>query len=586
MSYPKLSFAPATLKPVLVVSLLLGAAGVGATTMAQLDDDGVCMGVAGATEYRRYDGRCNNLTAGNADWGSAGIRLLRVHGEANYAADHSTPQAVGLRSPREISNTVAAQPKMLPNGIGVSDMLMQWGQFLDHDIDLTHTSKADPMPIVIPPGDTHFSGQMSFSRSVYDASTGVDAPREQINAITAFIDASQIYGSDRTTADSLRSWTGGKLKMSGPAAAPLLHMEMTERGPMFVSGDERVNEQVGLTAMHTLFNREHNRLAEELATRNPGLDDETLYQETRKLVGGIMQAITYNEFLPALLGDGAPGQYAGYDPTVNPGVANEFSTAAYRFGHSTLSSTLKRLDAQFEPVAAGPLPLEQAFFNPGLLLDSSLGGIEAILRGLVRQRGQEVDPYLIGAVRNLLFANSEPSGFDLAALNIQRGRDHGLPGFNAMREALGLGAYADWDDAEFLPGIEQLLTAAYDDVDDIDLWIGGLAEAHVDGGMLGEVFSMIVRDQFERARDGDRFWYQNAMFEPEWIDYIERSTLSRVIARNTGISGLFANVFFVPVPGGLALLAIGLIGFAGRRRHQRANAGLAIRSPRPTAARS
>lgn len=551
--------------PVSFLLALIGLSAAHATTIAELDGAGDCTMQGSGPEYRRHDGLCNNLQPGNSYWGSAGTRLLRVHGGAHYDTDHATPLAAGQPSPREISNKVAAQPKMLPNGMGVSDMLMQWGQFLDHDIDLTHTDSSDPMPIEIPPGDTHFSGEMAFSRSVYDTGTGIDSPRQQINAITAFIDASQIYGSDRVTADRLRTFSGGKLKMSGPSDAPLLDTEMTDRGPMFVSGDERANEQVGLTSMHTLFNREHNRLADEIAARNPGMDDETIYQEARKLLGGIMQAITYNEFLPALLGNGAPGGYLGYDSAVNAGIANEFSTAAYRFGHSTLSPTLLRLDEHFEPVAAGALALEDAFFNPGLLLDPSLGGIEAILRGLVRQRGQDVDPHVIGAVRNMLFADATSKGFDLAALNIQRGRDHGLPGFNAMREALGLEAYTDWDDAVFLPGLKGLLMAVYDDIDDIELWVGGLAEVHSHDGMLGEVFSLIVRDQFDRLRSGDRFWYQNGMFESEWIAYIEDSTLSAVIARNTGITGLRANVFFVALPGTLILLMPALAGFAVQR---------------------
>jgi len=146
-------------------------------------------------------------------------------------------------------------------------------------------------------------------------------------------------------------------------------------------------------------------------------------------------------------------------------------------------------------------------------------------------------------------------------LNTQRGRDHGLPGYAEMRRQLLGDVITGWDDLDglLLEGALAALRDVYDDVDDIDLWIGGLAELHVDGGLLGELFSAIVGDQFTRLRDGDRFWYQNGMFEPEWTDFIERSTLAAVIMRNTDITGLQANVFFVPVPGVPALLVLGMV---------------------------
>ena len=389
-------------------------------------------------------------------------------------------------------------------------------------------------------------------------------PRQQVNSSTAYIDASQIYGSDKSTADSLRTFVGGKLKMTDTIGG-LLHMEYSAIGPMFISSDERVNEQVGLTTMHTLFNREHNRIAEQIAASHPQYDDETLNQETRKIVGAIMQAITYNEFLPTLLGSSAPGNYQGYDDTVNAGIANEFSTAAYRFGHSTLPRFLQRLDENGEVIANGNLALENAFFDPGLLLNPDNGGIETALRGLSSQVGQQIDPMIIDAVRSMLFGAPGSGGLDPASLNIQRGRDHGLPGFNAMRDALGVGAYANWDEADFQPAFKALLMGVYDDIDDIDLWAGGLAERHVNGGMLGELFSLIIADQFERLREGDRFWYQQTgMFEPLWLEYIEDSTLANVIMRNTHDVSLQANVFFVPEPAIWLLLVAGQLGVSLR----------------------
>jgi hypothetical protein len=548
-------------KAALVASGLIACVpAVQATTVRMLQIDGSCNSSGSGTEYRNYDGSCNNLVGGQGAWGATGSQLLRM-GSAWYDDGISQVRTGVVRplpSAREVSNVVVAQSASFPNANGVSSMLMQWGQFLDHDLDLSEVDRGDPMPIAIAATDQPFgmihAGGMPFSRSVYQA--GVTTPRQQVNAITAYIDGSQIYGSDADTAWGLRTGIDGKLKMSDNLNGGLLHME----NGMFVSGDVRANEQVGLTAMHTLFNREHNRLAEEVAAANPQFDDEQIYQEARKINIAQMQAITYNEFLPALLGSGAPGAYIEYDDTENPGIANAFSAAAYRFGHSTLSATIWRLDERGNPIDAGHLPLQEAFFNPSLLTDPDNGGIDPILRGLVAQRAQEIDPFLVDAVRNMLFPPPVDVQFDLAALNMQRGRDHGLPSYNQMRAELGLTSYSGWEDAVFMAGVKELLMDVYDSINDVDLWIGGLAEVHVKGGLLGELFSEIVSRQFTRVRDGDRFWYENDMFEDVWMTYIEDSTLSQIIMRNTGISGLQANVFLVPEPGALALLAIGLAG--------------------------
>jgi hypothetical protein len=460
-------------------------------------------------------------------------------------------------STRVISNTVSAQTGSTPNSKGATDFLWQWGQFLDHDIDLTQTG-GTAANIPVPANDTHFSSPILFNRSV-----GSGSPLQQTNSITAFIDASNVYGSDMTTANALRAFSGGRIKTTSTAQGDLLPIVNTPKGAMFMAGDVRANEQSGLTAMHTLFVREHNRLAGEIAVSNPGFNDERIYQEARKLVGAMMQAVTYNEFLPMILGSGAPGAYTGYDPSVNPGIANEFSTAAYRFGHSMLSPTLLRIDDNGN---ADPLPLEHAFFNPSHIMND---GIESLLRGLSRQTAQEIDPMVVDAVRNLLFAPPVDVGFDLAALNMQRGRDHGLPGYNAMRAAMGLAPVTSFDDISSDPTVVAQLASIYADVNEIDLWIGGLAETHVGDGMLGELFSAILLEQFEDLRAGDRFWYENDMFEQEWMDYILGSSLSEIVMRNTNIEFMQRNAFQVPAPAPLALFGLGLTVLAlSRRRRQ------------------
>ena len=108
-------------------------------------------------------------------------------------------------------------------------------------------------------------------------------------------------------------------------------------GQGFVAGDHRSTENPLLSSLQTLLVREHNRICDQLSCQQPGLSDERLYQKARVKVMGLLQHITYNEFLPAVLGDDALTDYKGYDAEVNPGIFNEFA-AAYRFGHSMIST--------------------------------------------------------------------------------------------------------------------------------------------------------------------------------------------------------------------------------------------------------
>ena len=510
--------------------------------------------------YRTIDGGGNNRQKPKMN--QPGTQLVRLV-SPDYSDGTSSLAGEHRPNPRDISNIVAVQDRLIPNPKSASDFLWLWGQFLDHDISLTPTVEPPeleniPIPAgdVFDPGNTGTRGMM-FNRSVYDPDTGESNPREQLNEITGWIDASNIYGSNAERASALRLNDGsGKLRTS---AGNLLMFNNSglpnddrSIGPeFFASGDVRANEHVGLTAIHTLFVREHNRLAEEILMREPDLldkeidyRDEEIYQRARRIVGAQMQIITYNEFLPVLLGpDAVEPSSPGYDSSIDAGVANIFSTAAYRFGHSMLSSLILRLDAQGNEIAAGHLPLREAFFAPQKFVET---GLEPILRGFATQISQKVDVFFVDDIRNFLFGPPGAGGLDLVALNIQRGRDHGLPSYNDVRRELeGLEPKTDFPEVTESPELQNKLADAYGNTNNIDVYIGGLAEDPVSGSMLGELFHTIVTLQFKALRDGDRFWYQRSLSQDE-LREVEKTKLAHIIRRNTDIGDEISdNVFIV-----------------------------------------
>lgn len=512
-----------------------------------------------AVEARSYDGSDNNQN--NSDWGATFSHLQRL-APAAYADSVSTMAGENRPNARFISTALATQgeDEVIPNTFGTSDYTWQWGQFLDHDINLTDGSDFESANIAVPTGDLWFdplgTGEVviPFSRALFDPDTGTDPsnPREQENEITSWIDGSMVYGSSVERLNELRVGTDSPfLKTSEGNLLPFnvngisnANGFITDPSSLFLAGDVRANEQAGLAAMHTLFVREHNRLAAELQEDNPQSSAQEVFEAARRLVVAKIQIITYQEHLPALLGNGAIPTYTGYRPDVNGTIFNEFSAAAYRLGHSMVNDNVLRLDNDGSVIDAGNLSLRNAFFTAPQLLNSE-NSIDPILRGLAAQRHQKIDLQIVDTLRNFLFGQPGAGGFDLTALNIQRGRDHGLASYNDTRAALGLERYNSFSDISSDAEVVENLESVYASVDGIDLWIGGLAEDTVAGSQLGELFQTILVRQFTALRDGDRFWYQNYLSNDE-LDDVRGTTLARVIRANTDIGNeLQDNVFFV-----------------------------------------
>ena len=515
-----------------------------------------------AQEVRTYDGSNNNLA--NPKWGATFTELSRV-APAAYSDKISAPAGVQRQNPRKISNALFAQNGPLSDQLGLSDFVWVFGQFIDHDITLSEGS-TEPAMISVNFPDPQFNPggaipnvviPMMRNKPMEGTGTSEDNPREHFNEITAWLDASSVYGSDAFRANWLRTFRDGKMKTStgnmlpfnttngefdGTVDIDAPHMadDVGFASRLFVGGDVRANENVLLTSYHTVFVREHNRIADELMLQHPDWQDEQIFQHARKMVGGILQRITFDEWLPAMGVHLAP--YAGYNPQVDPSIINGFSAAAFRLGHTLLSGDILVMDAEGNERPEGPMKLRDAFFNPMALIDN--GGVDPFFRGMGAQVQQQLDAKIVDDVRNFLFGPPGAGGLDLAAININRGRERGLPDFNTYRASLGMTPYRTFREISDDEEVIEALQSNYTSINDIDAWVGMLAESPMDGALFGETVMAFMHLQFSAIRDGDRFYYEN---DPTLSDAekaaIKATTMRDVVMRNTDIKLMQDNVF-------------------------------------------
>lgn len=368
--------------------------------------------------------------------------------------------------------------------------------------------------------------------------------------VTGFIDGSTIYGSDETVSLSLRENKFGRLRMFKSADGHSLLPQSTDphdgcnreaeskRGRYcFISGDARANENLHLTTMHLLWARQHNAIANKLQALNPTWDDERLYQESRRIVGAQLQHITYNEFIPIILGEvetkrknltprnGNIYRYHNESENVDPAVANNFAAAAFRFAHTLLPGLMRITDA--ENGTETFVQLHKMLFNPYSLYNNN--GVERAVFTATSNVIQKTSTHVTSQLTRHLFEDPLhetvetttmrgdkprlPCGLDLVSLNIQRGRDHGLPGYTAWREHCGLIRPRNFKQLRGIIDIDSLeeIQQLYEDVDDIDLYTGALAEIKThNNGLVGPTFTCLLSNQFQRIQLGDRFWYENS----------------------------------------------------------------------------
>jgi peroxidase len=440
-------------------------------------------------------------------------------------------------NPRLISNVIAGGTGAYGDNAESDDPVYSawmyvFGQFVDHDIDLESTPETTAaINIVVPDDDPYFTPGTVIAMTRDDRSA---ATNTIINTVAGYLDLSQLYGSTTDDAASLRNPDGTLQSSDGGQALPVIDDQ-------FVTGDVRVMENPELTALTTLFMREHNYWVANLKAMHPSWTGAQLYNMAKAITTAEYQNIIYAEYLPALIGP-VLGPYPGYNPNVSAQVTQEFSTAAFRMGHSQVSDTQEGLDNSGNVLFTESLA--DAFFNTPEIDEAN--GIDPLLRSLGADYSQATDVYTVAALRDLLFAGlvgGDVDEMDLIAIDIQRQRDVGLGSLNQTRQAIGLAPYQSFAALTSDPVLAQNLESVYGTVDNVDLFIGGLAEDHAPGADVGPTFQAIIADQFAALRMGDRFFWQNQRFDPQTARMIANTRLSDILLRNTDTVSVQPNVF-------------------------------------------
>ena len=498
-------------------------------TLADGVDNVITDGRLGFNHVISYslDGSNNNPSMPSASLaGGVEARLGSAHFQQG-----TTNTPVDGPNARLISDTIMSGTQT-NDPAGHSAYMYAFGQFVDHDIDLNPsqtTNATNTLSTIVPANDLVMTpgSSITITRGQVDSTTG-----NAINAVTSVLDLSQVYGSDATTAASLRNSDGTLVTSAGDNPA-------ISNG-QFISGDIRTAENPDLTAVDALFIREHNYWVANLKSQQPSLTGDQLYDMARAITTAEYQNIVYKEYVTALIGQNALTAYKGFDPKVSTSILEEFSTAAYRFGHSIISTTETKISNSGQILEA--TDLLQAMSETTSQITAN-GGFDALLRNLAQDTSNNAGVVLPSDLLNLVFPGGSGGNFDLGAVDVMRERDLGIPTLNDMRKTLGLSAYTDFSQVTTDAALASKLKSLYGSVDNLDLFVGGLAENHASGAMVGSTFQAIIALQFENLRNGDRLYYENQGFTPQLMQQIENTTLSELILRDTDTSAIQQNAF-------------------------------------------
>ncbi|KAL1506622.1 hypothetical protein ABEB36_005949 [Hypothenemus hampei] len=443
---------------------------------------------------------------------------------------------------------------------------MQYGQFISHDTSLLLNNaeldccNADAKSefcysIEISDSDPIFSKYgvdcIPLSRTITDKDRNCSDKKtaEQLTSVNHFLDLSLVYGNSDDANEELRDSDKKKLKSLNINEEEFLPFDPDgscageDDEPCFLSGDSRVNQNVQLTGIHTIFLREHNRLAQELSVLNPKWDDERIFQEARKICIAVHQYISYYEWLPIIIGSdklyesnilyNTTGFVNDYDSTVNPSIFNEHATAAFRFFHTSIAGYLYFYDES--RVIYGVTRISDHWFRPTALINF----FDDLTRSLVTQPQLFSDAYHDKEITKDWARQPNASvGQDLKTICISRGRDHGMASYNDFREFCGLPRARSFDDFRDVMSLTDVikLTLLYEIPDDVELTVGGSLETILPTALTGPTFQCILTKQFYQIRKGDRFWFENSGptgFTLDQLNEIRKASIARLICDNT-----------------------------------------------------
>ncbi|KAJ3395465.1 hypothetical protein HDU92_005718 [Lobulomyces angularis] len=501
--------------------------------------------------YQLYNGSSSNPL--HNDWGAVHQHLLwkQVLPRIDYDDNKGVYDSEKLPSARFITNLMREFEETNFANEGTTEFLPNWGMVMHMDLlESESRNLSDPFPIIVPKGDPHFDPSVTgnivlpFFRSPRNDALAEKAGGKgyiQIkNLRTAVIDGSGLYGMDEMGSNSFRLGVDGlfdhvdgingefpiKNDSTGLWNFPALNAQLTPT----------------TSVIHICLFREHNRRARLLKERHPFFTDEELFQNARRWVIALIQKITYDQYLPSLIGEALP-TYAGFDPKINPGIDMFFAGCSYRYAHGATNSIILRVDENGDTISQGHLLLRDSIFDIESLISL---GIEPVLRGMAITEEQLVDLRYVEDLRSELKNSifNGHAGFDLQAASIQRSRELGIPKYNFARFGLNLSRSYDFSDISSNLQVQSVLKKIYGTVDNVEAFIGGLAEDHFGAATVGPLFQASIKEQYIRIRSGDAFWYENpgVLSELELAE-IKEMSLGKLITLNSKIKTFTANPF-------------------------------------------
>jgi len=521
-----------------------------------------------ATQYfRTPDGSWNDPK--NPREGSVDVRFPR-NVNADAAHGEGLPQLLDP-SPALVSQELLARKNGEMKPVPFLNLLAaSWIQFMVHDWVSHRTYRPDaplekvihvPLPKDHPGRQAFGDTPMSVGKTMEDPTRqrGEAGPATLLNEVTSWWDGSQLYGSDTETRDSLRTGEDGKLKLDGGEFLPV------------AGGVEQVgynkNWWVGLSLLHTLFAREHNAICDELKKSHPDWDDDQLFQVARLVNAAVMAKIHTVEWTPAILpnrrlkvameanwygllesrlhrrnrkvlrrvkvANGVIGGLVGNKTEkygAPYGLSEEF-VAVYRL-HELLPDSLRVHSLDDDSFADLPLEQTRLRHSPELVREH---GVASLLYSFgIQHPGQLTLHNYPDTLRTLNVPGS--ASLDLAAVDILRSRERGIPRYNAFRSQLGLHPIKTFEDLTNDPADLAALKRVYRNVDEIDMAVGTRAETDRPAGFgFGETLFQIFILNASRRLQADRFFtesYNAETYTQEGLDWVDRATFKSVLLRH------------------------------------------------------